>query len=59
MPSVQAAEFRPHRLSPSNVVEIVRRIKSPAEIERLRESQRINESIFDAILAQSAGYRIV
>lgn len=39
-----------YNLRPSSVIENVRRIKSPAEIDLLEKSQRLNESIFSSIL---------
>ena len=39
-------------LTPCSAIEHARRIKSPAEIELLTQSQRINESIFNAVLPQ-------
>ena len=39
-----------HHVSVSSVIEKVRRCKSPAEIEHLIQSQRLNEEIFQAVL---------
>jgi len=39
-----------HTVAPSAVIDTVRQIKSTIEIERLRESQQMNEAVFSAIL---------
>ena len=43
-------KFTPHTLQPCSVIETARRVKSPAEIEILKQSQRINETIFNAVV---------
>lgn len=42
--------FPAHELQTSDIIEQIRRIKSPAEQQLLRESQRLNEAIFNSIL---------
>ncbi len=42
----------PHKLQPAVPIERARQIKSPAEIALLTESQRINEAVFNEVLAQ-------
>lgn len=39
-----------HRLRPSAVVDLARRIKSAGEIELMRRSQRLNENVFRTVL---------
>jgi Xaa-Pro aminopeptidase len=39
-------------VEPTNEIELLRRIKSEAEIARLRQSQEVNERIFDQLLDQ-------
>ena len=41
-----------HHLVPASPIEQVRRCKSPAEIELLTHSQRLNEAIFEAVIPQ-------
>lgn len=48
------ARFSGHRLISADAIERVRRIKSAAEIELLEHSQRLNESIFSAVLPKIA-----
>lgn len=43
-------KLQPHQLVTSSIIEETRQIKSPAEVALLRESQRINETIFKIIL---------
>ena len=45
-------KFIPHSMQPCSVIELVRRTKSPAEIQIMQESQRINEEIFNAAVKQ-------
>ena len=47
-----SSKFTNHQLTPCSAIEQVRRLKSPAEIELLQQSQTINESIFEALLPQ-------
>ena len=45
-------QFAGHPLTCASPIELARRIKSPAEIDLLIQSQRLNESIFSTILPQ-------
>ena len=40
----------PHAVSPSPAIDLARQIKSEMEIERLRQSQQLNEAVFSAVL---------
>ncbi|MFT6573661.1 MAG: Xaa-Pro aminopeptidase [Akkermansiaceae bacterium] len=44
------AKLSPHEINPAFVIEQIRQIKSPAEIDLLQKSQKINEQVFNAIL---------
>lgn len=44
--------FSPHALRPCSIIEQVRRTKSPTEVAIMRQSQVINEAIFNAVLPQ-------
>jgi Xaa-Pro aminopeptidase len=43
-------KLHPHQLEPTSVIEHIRQIKSPTEVALLQESQRINETVFAAVL---------
>ena len=45
-------QLSPHRLQPCSEIEVARRVKSSAEIEIMKQSQRINEEIFNASVQQ-------
>ncbi len=42
--------FASHEIQTSDIIEQVRRLKSPAEQQLLRDSQKLNEAIFNSIL---------
>lgn len=43
-------QFSPHRLRSSSVIESIRRVKSASEIALMKDSQCINEEIFNTVL---------